>query len=193
MPRPREFDPESALESAMQVFWNKGFEATSLADLTEAMGISRSSLYDTFGSKQDLYLAALDHYNASVTQETVDTARAEGDARARIASIFADVIDRLTTDGDRRGCFLGNCVTEGAGFDAGAEAKVQGGFGMVEDALAELVARGKQDGSVTTAKETRAVARFLFASFHGLFVIGKANADPQMLREIADTALTVLE
>jgi TetR/AcrR family transcriptional regulator, transcriptional repressor for nem operon len=92
MPRPKSFDPETALAKAMGVFWNKGYDAASIADLTEAMGINRFSLYDTFGDKRALYLKALDYYEKSVVEPMIERVNA-AESLDDLVAYFEQIID----------------------------------------------------------------------------------------------------
>lgn len=113
--RPRAFDEAAALEAAMNVFWQKGFEATSLDDLTSAMGLSRSSFYATFGSKQDLFLRAVGYYSRNGIRGLAETARA---AEASDANVVDAMMQALSDPkGGPRGCLLINCITELAPHD----------------------------------------------------------------------------
>ncbi|MES0808483.1 TetR/AcrR family transcriptional regulator [Roseibium sp. SCPC15] len=110
--RPRSFDEAAALEAAMKVFWQKGFEATSLDDLTKAMGLSRSSFYSAFGCKQSLFLQALEHYSKNGIRnlrKVADTA--EDDAVDAMMQALSD------PKGGPQGCMLINCITELAPHD----------------------------------------------------------------------------
>jgi len=110
--RPRNFDEAEALDAAMQVFWQKGFEATSLDDLTRAMGLSRSSFYAAFGNKQDLFLRAVDHYSKRglrALKDVADTSR--GDPVDAMLQALAN------PEGGTKGCLLINCITELAPHD----------------------------------------------------------------------------
>lgn len=110
--RPRSFDEAAALDAAMQVFWQKGFEATSLDDLTKAMGLSRSSFYAAFGSKQTLFLRAVDHYSRRGLRSLKDVAEtADGDIVDAMLQALAN------PEGGSRGCLLINCITELAPHD----------------------------------------------------------------------------
>ena len=118
MARPREFDTEEALEKALQVFWAKGYEAASLCDLIGAMGISKSSFYEAFGSKRDLFLATLDRYNEhEAGRHARDLIEGAESVRAGIAAVFERQIEVMAGQGDRRGCFLNNCAVEMAPHD----------------------------------------------------------------------------
>ncbi|MGX1497434.1 TetR/AcrR family transcriptional regulator [Roseibium aggregatum] len=110
--RPRSFDEAAALESAMNVFWQKGFEATSLDDLTKAMGLSRSSFYATFGCKQTLFLRALEHYSENGIRGLKEVAETATDDPV-------DAMMQALSDpkGGPRGCLLVNCITELAPHD----------------------------------------------------------------------------
>ena len=88
MARTKTFDPSVALEQAMAVFWLKGYEATSMQDLVEAMGINRASLYATFGDKRQLFLAAIAHYDATVVRPAMAPLEAPGAAKAEIIQHF---------------------------------------------------------------------------------------------------------
>jgi len=108
MARPREFDANDALEQAMQVFWDQGYQSTSLNALTRAMGISKSSFYEAFGSKHELYLSALEHYNATVSGRVTTNLNDSESAREAIASWFEFVIDRM---GGAAVCAAASCRT----------------------------------------------------------------------------------
>lgn len=193
MARPREFDTTEALNRAMEVFWSQGYEGTSTADLVRAMGISKSSLYDTFGSKHELFLAAIDHYNATVTGKVQAACGIDAPARCVIEGMFQRAIDRVCCPEGRRGCFLNNCAVEVAVHDPAAAMRVKGGLAVMEETLHSLVRRGQTEGTVGADKDARALARFLAATLQGMLVMGKACEDQPMLRDVADIALAALD
>lgn len=193
MARPREFDTKEALTRAMEVFWSQGYEGTSTADLTRAMGISKSSLYDTFGSKHELFLAAIDHYNATVTGKVKAACGIDAPARCVIEGMFNRAIERVCCAEGRRGCFLNNCAVEVAVHDPAAASRVKGGLGVIEETLYSLVVRGQQEGGIRRDKDPRALARFLATTLNGMLVVGKACEDQPMLRDAADIALAALD
>ena len=124
MARPREFDAGDALEKAVQVFWTKGYRAASLRDLTAAMGISKSSFYETFGSKHELFLAAIRRYDEGMVGWVVGLLESEISGRRAIAEVLNTVVDMAVAPRGRRGCLIGNCAVEVAPHDAAASAAV---------------------------------------------------------------------
>jgi TetR/AcrR family transcriptional regulator, transcriptional repressor for nem operon len=193
MARPREFDTTEALDQAMQVFWSKGYEATSLSDLVDAMKLSKSSFYDTFGSKHEVFLAAIEHYKKTVASQVAQVATLDAPARKLIAGIFERAAGRITEKDGRRGCFLNNCCVEVALHDPAAAKLIGGGFDIMEDTLFALVERGQRQGDIANDKDARALARYLTSSLHGLMVVGKANPDPKALADIARITLKALD
>src|SRR5262249_22759309 len=107
MARPREFDPDEALARAMDAFWAKGYEGTSLADLVAATGLNKASLYAAFGDKRRLYLAAIERYEREGIDKTIARLRDAADPEAAIAAVFDSVIAAVAR-GDRRGCLVCN-------------------------------------------------------------------------------------
>ena len=105
MARPREFDEQQVIENLMTVFWNKGYEATTMQDLVKASGLLKGSLYGAFGDKQALYLAALKHYDRTRIQAGIDMLNGEGSVRQKIARLFDNVIEST-----KRGLFAGGCL-----------------------------------------------------------------------------------
>ncbi|MFQ5764221.1 MAG: TetR/AcrR family transcriptional regulator, partial [Rhodospirillales bacterium] len=174
MARPREFDATEALNAAMQMFWSKGYEATSLNDLIGAMDLSKSSFYDTFGSKHEVFLAAIEHYKKTVAAQVAAVSGLDAPARKLIASLFERAVSRMTEKEGQRGCFLNNCAVEVALHDPAAAKLIGGGFDIMEDTLLALVERGQREGDIDPKKDARALARYLTSSLHGLMVVGKA-------------------
>ncbi|HJO75551.1 MAG TPA: TetR/AcrR family transcriptional regulator [Rhodospirillales bacterium] len=192
MARPREFDTTEALSQAMQVFWTKGFDATSLNDLLDAMGLSKSSFYDTFGSKHEVFLETIEHYKKTITAQFSGVAGLNSPARKLIESLFERAVSRLTEEGGQRGCYLNNCAVEVAPHDPKAAKLVNGGINLMEDAFFDLVQRGQSEGDIASDKDARALARFLTSSLNGLLVLGKANPDREVLTDICKTTIKVL-
>ncbi len=191
MARPREFSEEEALDQAMQVFWAKGYEATSLAQLTRAMGISKSSFYDTFASKHDLFLAAIERYSAAATERMAADLEVDGSAREAIAAVFARATD--CANGERRGCFVGNCAVEVSPHDPAAAARVAAGMSRFERAFEKAVRRGQQAGEISTDHDTRALARFLIVSLQGLQIVAKVAPDRAAVEDVVEVVLAALD
>lgn len=197
MGRPREFDQDQALEQAMQVFWAKGYESASLCDLIEAMGLSRSSFYDTFGGKNELFIATLDRYSDTVLAGFTGKLRARGEAlgsaRAAIEEIFAMAVDSAASPKGQRGCYLGNCAVEISASDPAAAARIRAGMSATENAFHDAVLTGQDQGEIARDHDPRALARSLTASLNGLRVMAKVKPGKTALRDIARLALSVLD
>ena len=192
MARPREFDVNAALERAMDVFWSKGYEATSLDDLCEATGLSRSSLYATFGNKRDLLLQTVDRYIERRTPNIRAVLARQPNIHEGIAALLREFIDQIVSGAGRRGCFLGNCAAELPRSDRTALARVRRGLARTEETFREALARAAAHGELPVGADVDALARFLTASFQGLRLVGKVNPDRAVLEDIAATILRCL-
>jgi TetR/AcrR family transcriptional repressor of nem operon len=192
MARPREFDVDAALERAMGIFWTKGYEATSLDDLCEATGLSRSSLYATFGSKRNLLLRTVDHYAAQRSPSIAAVLARPLPVRDAFAALAGEFIDQIVSGAGRRGCFLGNCAAELPRHDRAASARVRQGLTRTETVFRDALARGQARGELAEKADIGALARFLTAGFQGLRLVGKVNPDRAVLEDIATTMLRCL-
>ncbi len=193
MARPREFETLDALEHAMRVFWAKGYQATSLRDLTGAMGLSKSSLYETFGSKHALFVAAIDYFIDTTIGRAEAGLDGAASAPAAIAELFDDVIDAAVARDDRRGCFICNCAVEVSPHDSEAAARVRAGLDRLERALQRAVDRGQKAGDIRAEHDPGALARYLTSSLNGLRVVAKANPDRAALEDVARIVLAALD
>jgi TetR/AcrR family transcriptional repressor of nem operon len=193
MARPRAFDRDAALERAMTAFWSKGYEATSIEDLIDRMGIQRGSLYGTFGDKRTLFLAALERYQQVVARDLFEALEAPGSGLAAIRRFFRL---RVASALDRRrppGCLMTNSAVELPGRDRGAAARVSGSLARMEGAFRRALERARAAGELAPGRDVRALARFLTASAQGLSVMAKACPDRALLEDVVSMVLTVLE
>ena len=193
MARPREFDTEEALEKAMQAFWLGGYEATSLNDLTTAMGISKSSFYETFGSKHDLFIATIERYGETANERIVAMLEKSTWAKGAIALVCEHIIDSATSSGERRGCFINNCAVESAAHDDAVASRVVGCLERLEAGFENAVSRGQAAGDIAATHDSKTLARFLTSSLQGLIVTAKANPDKQKLDDIVRVVLATLD
>jgi TetR/AcrR family transcriptional repressor of nem operon len=193
MARPREFDVDGALERAMQVFWAKGYEATSLDDLCEATGLGRSSLYAAFGGKHDLYLRALERYEDGSAGRLNEALTRPVPIREAIAGFIDRLVDEIAAGPGRRGCFIGNCAAELARDDREAAARVRRGLERIEAAFRDALGRAKARGELAPYADVVALARFFTAGIQGLRLVGKATPDRAALRDVAGVMLRSLD
>lgn len=192
MARPREFDVDAALESAMQTFWAKGFEATSIDDLCESTGLGRSSLYAAFGDKRQLYLRALDRYEEDAATRVAAALGGPLPIRKSIAAFLDRIIDDIVSGPGRRGCFIGNCAAELSRGDREAVNQVRRSLARVEKVFCEVLTRAKARGEIDAKSDVTALSRHFTAGIQGLRLVGKANPDREVLEDIAKVMLRAL-
>jgi len=193
MPRPREFNADAALNRALDVFWSKGYEATSVDDLCAITGLSRSSLYSTFGSKRDLLLRSVDRYVERRTPDIAAILAQRMPVREAFATLARQFIEQIVSGPGRRGCFLGNCAAELPRGDRAALARVRQGLAQTEATFRAALMRAVACGELPSDVDIRALARFLTAGFQGLRLIGKVNPGRAALEDVARTMLQCLD
>jgi TetR/AcrR family transcriptional repressor of nem operon len=193
MARPKEFDREQALHKAMEVFWSRGYEAASIRELVEHMKINRQSLYDTFGDKHALYLQALDRYQAVETRKVFELLENSNSVRKALRQLFSGVAEGSLCQGQQRGCFMGNAMSELAGRCKATAARTSSNTAALENAFYRALLRGKKSGELTSVRDPRAVARFLCSSLQGLMLMAKATRDHKALGDVVKVTLSVVE
>lgn len=194
MPRPKEFDPERALDKAMHVFWHKGYEATSMEDLLTAMNLNRGSLYATFGDKRELFLKAMDRYCAGGgIGSRISILNQPGPALPLIRQFIDHMLAFGLSDPQRRGCLITNTVMELAPHEKDIARKVAGRLQMAEEAFFKLLTRAKQEGELAKDKDPRTLARFLVTMMQGTIVMIKAGASADTVKQTAETALSIFD
>jgi TetR/AcrR family transcriptional repressor of nem operon len=193
MARPREFDVDTALERAMQVFWSKGYETASLDDLCEATRLSRSSLYAAFGDKRNLLLQSLSRYVDGGSERIAVALAHKTPFRAALADLLGAFIDAIVAGPGRRGCFIGNCAAEIGRHDREAMSHVREALQRNEGYFRAALVAAKARGELPPNADVTALARFLTASIQGLRLVGKANPDRAVLKDIAAVILQCLE
>jgi AcrR family transcriptional regulator len=186
--RPREFDVEQALERALEVFWRKGYEGTSLSDLTEAMGINRPSLYAAFGSKEGLFRKALDRY-AEGPAAYVGQALNEPTARAVAERLLGGAADRLTDPGNPRGCLAVQAALVCGETADSIRQELIARRAAVQSALRERFERAVAEGDLPAGVACADLARYLVTVLHGMAVQAASGASREELRRVAEMAL----
>jgi TetR/AcrR family transcriptional regulator, transcriptional repressor for nem operon len=193
MARPQEFDTDQALKSAMRVFWSKGYEAASLTDIMTATGLSKSSLYATFGDKRALFLAAFDAYRKERMAYLNETLNDGRPARHSIGTFFREGVAHAAEPAHRNGCMTANEAVELAPHDVGVQKLVAEDFQAVEDAFTRAIERGQADGSIVSREEPRKLARFLVVGLQGLQVMARAKSERVRLDDTVAIMMAALD
>ncbi|MFR9725856.1 TetR/AcrR family transcriptional regulator [Streptomyces sp. MS19] len=193
MARTKEFDPDAVLQRAMDLFWERGYEATSMADLVEHLGIARASIYATFGSKHDLYLAAMRRYLRGSEAGFVTALAQPGPALPAVRAFVASWVTEAMTDPARRGCLVVNAAVELSPRDPEVARQVEVGWSVVETALVSSLLRAQAQGELPAEKDPHEIARFLLVVMQGVRVIARAAPDAGRLRAAAKLALAALD
>jgi len=191
MVRTKQFDKQHALDEAMEVFWERGYNATSISDLVERLGVNRQSLYDTFGGKDQLFLAALERYRKLQSAPVQQLLERDGPALEVLREFFQKFVDTLV-DGSAKGCFMANTITELAGRDDGVSKVCAANARQLETAFAGLLLRAQQGGEIPADRPVLPLARFLASTLNGLAVTARATPDRKVLEDVAAVALHTL-
>lgn len=186
--RPRAFCVDAALDRAVDVFWRKGYDAASLTDLTEAMGIARPSLYAAFGSKEELYRRAVLRYVAHLTAD-LDAALTEPTAERFVRRLLHDAIDRHGQPVRPAGCLLARSGTEGATLHASVRAELRAAGDRFADRLRARLRAAALDGELPRDADADALAGLYLAVLQGLSAQAAAGAPADRQRAVAEAAL----
>ncbi|MFG1809721.1 TetR/AcrR family transcriptional regulator [Streptomyces sp. NPDC049040] len=194
MARTKEFDPDAALQSALELFWQRGYEATSMADLVEHLGVGRASIYATFGNKHALYLKALDRYNGAQDPGLLCELSQPGPALPAVRTVVRRFAAEASTEHGRlKGCFITNTAAELGAHDSAAARRVESSWDHLETMLHSALVRAHAQGELPADRDPRALARMLLVLMQGLRVVGKASGDPGRVRDAAEQALRLLD
>ncbi|MGG4450138.1 TetR/AcrR family transcriptional regulator [Brevibacillus porteri] len=193
MARTREFDEEKVLDAAMQLFWEKGYEATSLSDLTSRMGIQRPSIYSTFGDKKELFEAALRRYTMSRASEIRTKLQNNPSVKEAFHHFFKEVADEDYMEGLSRGCFCINTMVELAPHDEKFEILTREHQMYLSVIFQETIERGIQTGELDSSIDAKATAQALIVSLIGLTVIMKSRPNRSFVDNSIEVTLTLLK
>jgi TetR/AcrR family transcriptional repressor of nem operon len=193
MARPREFDPDVVVERAMQVFWAKGYEATSLDDLCEATQLNRSSLYSSFGDKHTLFLATLDRYGDRATAMVTAALSKPVHIRESLGAFLEQMVDGIVAGPQRTGCFIGNCTAEVSRHDREAAAHIQRNVAHIEAAFRSAFEQAKKRGDFSPHCDVEALARYFVVTIQGLRLMGKTISDRETLEDVVGIMLRSLD
>ncbi|ACK73782.1 transcriptional regulator, TetR family (plasmid) [Gloeothece citriformis PCC 7424] len=155
MARHKEFNQLEALSKAMETFWRYGYSGTSIQDLTESMGINRGSLYDTFGDKRSLFLAAIAHYDETVLQRLISDLEDQSASKEAIIAYFHHMIERIVDDKTHRGCFAINTAVELCPHDRETQQRIAKNLQRIEDAFYQALVRATQKGEMAICDNLR--------------------------------------
>lgn len=193
MARPREFDKHEVLEKAVCVFSGKGYNGTSMQDLVDGLGISRSSMYETFSNKHALYLEALEFYQRSADQQVCDIIKDCLGAKEAIHKLLEMTVNKLLDNEEHNGCFLVNAEIEVAAHDAGVKEIIcQSGI-HIENAFMHIIVKGQEDGELSSRHDAKALSRFISNIVKGLQVSTKSVTDRTFFSDVIQTTLSLLD
>ena len=191
--RPREFDMDEALDQAIRVFCEQGYNATSIGDLIEAMGLASGSIYKAFKDKRAVFLAALDRHIVLRKEQIAAAARSSKPARERLRDVLAHFVEVSKGVEGRRGCLVVGSAVELAILDREVAARVNASIAKNEAFLGELIREGQADGSIPAGIDPEATARVMVCLTQGLRVVGKSGRAPQDTAAAVDIAMKLLQ
>jgi len=190
MGRPKGFDRDEVLNRALTLFLRKGYEMASVSDLVTATGINRFSLYESFGDKHSLFLAALDRYHAQKHDQFTALFGQPGPKLPQIRAHFQQIIDDGLRSG-RPGCLMVNSTVALARTDPEVAMRAQRHFANVEEIFVEALNTAEKQGELVLQQDVRSIARFLLNNARGMRVVVQYTQDRDVVNDILDTLWTV--
>ena len=187
----KSFLPEQVLDKAIDLFWKQGYEGTSIEDLVQCMGLGRGSLYDTFGDKHALYLAALSRYLAKYQGQVAEFLQQTGPLSELLERFFHASIEILLSDPARRGCFLVNATVDMAPHDPEVNTIVQSALQEMEEGFYRLLIKAQVAGDLSWTQDPHQLAHFLSGTLVSIRVLARAKLGRRVLQDVVKTALAV--
>lgn len=192
MARTKDFDENEVLSKAIQVFWCKGYNATSMQDLVDALGISRSSLYDTYTDKHTLFIKALERYQREGNQQIQEIADQNDLAKNTIIKLLKLTISESACVKEQKGCFMLNAEVEVAPHDAEVNKIVCTNDQYMENIFCQVIKKGQASGELKNKQDAGALARFIFNAVKGMRVTAKSSPDRSIFDDIIKLTVSVL-
>lgn len=190
MARNKEFDEDEVLLKAMRLFWEQGYEKTSINDLVECMGIHRRSLYDTFGDKHQLFLKATERYTKFLNMYFQTGINRTDSSKQALSFLFDFIIEGY--EDKPSGCLLVNIATELAPWDLEVDVKVGESFDRMEQLVADLIQSGQKNEEFATTRDANELAENIHNTMIGLRVLARTSTSREKLHRIADGAMAML-
>jgi TetR/AcrR family transcriptional regulator, transcriptional repressor for nem operon len=192
MPRTRSFDETEVVERAMELFWTNGYDATSVPDLTEHLGVFPGSLYRTFGDKHRLYLRAIEHYRDTQSRRLAPLLVQEGPVLPRIRAVMVGYLEIAAQEREPRGCLIANASGERLPRDRAVAALLADVLAVVEDGFLQGLREADRRGELRAGLDLPAHAAMLTMLLEGLQVVAKSEPDPMRLVRAVDATLAGL-
>ena len=193
MARPREFDEVTALEAAMECFWHRGYQATSVRDLADKMGISAPSLYNAYGDKHTLFVQALEHYLDHSARALIKRLENSLPPKQAVHRFIEEIIERSVNDCERRGCFLINSALEVAPHDRELGALIADRLAEIEAFFYRSIKTAQAEGAVPRDRVAKDLARLLLGVLLGIRVLARSKPERALLEGVARPALALLD
>jgi TetR/AcrR family transcriptional repressor of nem operon len=193
MARTKDFDENEVLGKAIDIFWRKGYNGTSMQDLVDGLGISRSSLYDTYGDKHTLFIKALESYQNAASGKVCAIINSVAPAKETIKKLLEFITGELLNDQEHKGCFMVNAEVEVAPHDPEVSQLVCANDQQVEDAFYLVIKKGQDNGEISNRQDARALARFTFNTVKGLRVTAKSTSDKAVFDDIIKLTMATLD
>lgn len=189
--RPQEFDRGQILDKAMKVFWQLGYAGTSVQDLVDATGLGRSSLYNAFGSKRQLYEEALNRYKELRAAEMAVLFE-KGSYKDRVRRLLMSYVEEELEDHEGLGCMITKAAIEFSGRDEQIGIMIMQNLHNLEMSLYALFNQAQQQGEIAADKNVRALARFVLNAIQGLRVLSKGISKKEKRQVLADVVETTI-
>jgi TetR/AcrR family transcriptional repressor of nem operon len=192
MARPREFDEDAVLAAAIQCFWSRGYEATSMRDLMEQTGLTGASLYNAFGDKRALYRKALGQYVDQSVVDRIRRCRALPPVEA-ISAFFREIVTRSLNDPEQKGCMLVNSALDIALDDRELRGAIKMVLVEIESFFRQCIEAGQRDGTITTRQSADDLGRLLLGILMGLRVLARVRPDRDLFEGVLRPAFAMLD
>lgn len=193
MPRTKQFCEKETLNKAMELFWEKGFHATSMQDLVSHLGINRASLYDTYGGKEALFDKAFDYYKTTSGGWLKQLFENETSVKQGFRKLFDVAIQEALGDQRQKGCFVVNTTTEMIPGNQQIQETLRVHKEQIENLFIGYIQQGKNSGEITSTKSAEALGLMLYTLYNGIRVVSKVDADAEKLKKVVVSGLSVLD